>query len=1038
MDKKIWLILSIVFCVLTIIMLILVIALPITKKRDAEKETKEHSIPGKDNTALWAEFPGDLKTQTTHTFNILEYSDDMKSASVKDSIKLSEETKYTNFEFSDQIQFDAVSTYKVAPNKLKAKNTEIKTLSLGLFEVLETLSNPQDYQKGINSIAYLIKKAFQSPDIFIRHLFSYKLFQTLKTDDDKKTTILKRVDPNKLEKILKGDSEYCLNKPVGFDHWVKLIGKDSEIKNADWLKDLFELTNEEIYSIYSIKEYLYTNWIDFNAQLAKDFNCKDPKFCDVEIIYNQLINGDVVKSVDSSIKSLFELYQKIDSKYYPFESSPELFSFYDKFKEKHSDAKEYKEYQLNMEQLEKLLGEESDLSLLSSENSVFFLTKIMAKDFGSLANKYNISEIIPSFICEYIYDFLPKLLLYPEFKNKEETLVITPMIKLYSKMASDVVNKTYYPYNKVLKKNTFKEIYSSMVYNDLKKNLVIKDMDYDDEDFCYLIMQQVLDDGRKALKICADPITSFRNKVDVLKWYEPYRCVIKNQTDCDMSVIDQLKKIVYITQSEIKLIYETNNFGKILEENYNALIGTCGDKCDDDEYIKKIQFWKSEITQKLPEGKKCYSLYEIVPDLIPYPMELNYFLNEKNITKEISEAAIDCLIALTPSHSDDIFDEDNYKTYKNMIQFEQNYALYINGKSGDDMKDIFDLFDTLNNVFVFEDILSINYENIDDFLQGNDKEDKRYLEYLSNGDYYNNFKPGMKKTTGFNFGANFNTNNDSPIEYDKYAIDTKILRKIVSINNSPYLNTKKLQYDHIKNDYIYIPEPISNHQSLTGDAAFIDGFEYNHEDDTIYYLDKISLGTYKFTFSEEVEYQDDQTCRKYVLDTSDVGKNKESISQKLNKPVYITVGKDGLAIDVKTDISNDNYICVELYSNMVLESKINLVYSINTKNYGYLYPKIENNKFYPIFTYSREYEVNIDSFNEAFPSINSAKDFKKYFLIFGIIFLVGFACACGFCFYKYLYHKRGRVSITPVFPETENLINDSRDPTINSYDNKAN
>ena len=198
------------------------------------------------------------------------------------------------------------------------------------------------------------------------------------------------------------------------------------------------------------------------------------------------------------------------------------------------------------------------------------------------------------------------------------------------------------------------------------------------------------------------------------------------------------------------------------------------------------------------------------------------------------------------------------------------------------------------------------------------------------------------------------------------------------------------------------------------------------------------MGTYKFTFSEEVEYQDDQTCRKYVLDTSDVGKNKESISQKLNKPVYISVGKDGLAIDVKTDISNDNYICVELYSNMVLESKINLVYSINTKNYGYLYPKIENNKFYPIFTYSREYEVNIDSFNEAFPSINSAKDFKKYFLIFGIIFLVGFACACGFCFYKYLYHKRGRVSITPVFPETENLINDSRDPTINSYDNKAN
>ena len=40
---------------------------------------------------------------------------------------------------------------------------------------------------------YLIKKGFQSPDIFIRHLFSYKLFQTLKKDDIK-TKILKTVD----------------------------------------------------------------------------------------------------------------------------------------------------------------------------------------------------------------------------------------------------------------------------------------------------------------------------------------------------------------------------------------------------------------------------------------------------------------------------------------------------------------------------------------------------------------------------------------------------------------------------------------------------------------------------------------------------------------------------------------------------------------------------------------------------------------------------------------------------------------------------
>ena len=71
--------------------------------------------------------------------------------------------------------------------------------------------------------------------------------------------------------------------------------------------------------------------------------------------------------------------------------------------------------------------------------------------------------------------------------------------------------------------------------------------------------------------------------------------------------------------------------------------------------------------------------------------------------------------------------------------------------------------------------------------------------------------------------------------------------------------------------------------------------------------------------------------------------------------MFITVGTDGLNTEIKGDINKDNYICVEPYSNMVLESKFNFIYSIDTKNYGYLYPKIESNKKYPIFIYSKEY-----------------------------------------------------------------------------------
>jgi len=104
----------------------------------------------------------------------------MESASIKDSLKLSEETHYDNFEYPEnQITFHTNSTFKVITDKASQKNQKIKTLSLGLFETFQTLSNSEKYQQGINSIEYLVRKAFQSPETFIKHLFSYRLLNLL-------------------------------------------------------------------------------------------------------------------------------------------------------------------------------------------------------------------------------------------------------------------------------------------------------------------------------------------------------------------------------------------------------------------------------------------------------------------------------------------------------------------------------------------------------------------------------------------------------------------------------------------------------------------------------------------------------------------------------------------------------------------------------------------------------------------------------------------------------------------------------------------
>ena len=603
MDKKFWIILASIFICLTIVFIILVIILPIQRYKDAEEDIKNHSTPAKDNTLLWATFPGELKTQTTHTFNILEYSSDKSSASIKDSIKLNEEIEYQNFEYSKQIKFDAISTYKIATDKTSKKNEKINTLSLGLFETLETLSNSEKYQQGINSIEYLVRKAFHTPETFIKHLFSYRLCLILTTDEIK-ANILKGVDESKHDKILNGDSEYSLNKPLGFDNWVKLLGIKNELYKVEWLNDVFGLTWKEVDSIFGKDEYLYTKYLDFNSQLTKDYKCKNPNFCGNEIIYKQLISGEVTKNI-GKINSLFDLYKEININYYPFERSPELFNFYEEYKTKHKEIKDYKEYQLTIDQLECLIDENSPLSLLSTNNSIFYLSKIESKEIKILVEKYSLTENQVSFIKEYIYEFLPQLLLYPSFKNGEDTLKVDPMAKAYSNMASDMIKKTYYQLNKA--DHLFNKLLSVLVLEELQKEVNNEIMEYKEEDLCYLIMQQVLDDGRKALKICGDPVTSFKSIYNIWKWYDPYRCVVFNETQCDMLLIERLKQLVYVTDDEIKSIYNSYSFGNILDKSYKTLYDAlkCDEKCFDDKYLFKMQYWKSYVTKNLPEGKKC-------------------------------------------------------------------------------------------------------------------------------------------------------------------------------------------------------------------------------------------------------------------------------------------------------------------------------------------------------------------------------------------------------------------------------------------------
>ena len=78
-------------------------------------------------------------------------------------------------------------------------------------------------------------------------------------------------------------------------------------------------------------------------------------------------------------------------------------------------------------------------------------------------------------------------------------------------------------------------------------------MELRDEDICPFIMQRALDDGKKVLKICSNPQTLFNSPYTLAKWFAPYNCVKSgDESKCDMTTINNLKKIVYIIYQEKK------------------------------------------------------------------------------------------------------------------------------------------------------------------------------------------------------------------------------------------------------------------------------------------------------------------------------------------------------------------------------------------------------------------------------------------------------------------------------------------------------
>ena len=1022
---------------LALLFLLLIIIVPIIVKSSIKSSYTEKVTPKTDNINLWGHFPGEIKSKITHTFNVLDYSEE--KVKIKDSIILEENVLYDNVKSSGEykLSFDAKSKYVLSN---KPKNETIKSFSLGMFETFETISNPMQYQSGMNSLEYLLKKAFTKPELFLRQIFTYCLFNKL-NEEEKRDNILKNITQEKADLIFSDDeqyAEYSFKNITGFYKWIKILGLPDEINKATWLNSLFNLTETEVDSIFGENEYLYQTYVDYNKDLSKKFNCSNVHFCGKEILYIQLVSGDVLKSIglEEGVKSL---YDSIEPKYYQFAESPELNLFFEKYKEMHKLKNNYTDYAPSPEQLMTIFDPSSNLCLLAPNNSALFLSLNKCGYYNNASELFNVTKNTFNFLADYIYEYLPNLFLYNETDK---------IAKAYVTLTQGVMKQTY---GLLVKSTIYDLILSGIVWPLLRDQISLmtnKDLkQLEPDEICPLIMQRALDDGKKVLKVCSNPKTSFYSADTLSKWLRPYDCIKnKTKTNCDMSVINDLKSLIYITDSEIQNIYDPDLLGGILEEKEAFLKEKykCGDDCRNYILMAKKQFWKGELSKNLPEPlKNSSTLSEVFPDTFPYPIEISYYAEQMGETDEIPEEQIDELISLCPI-GENVLSEESSEALKTKIQLEKEYTLIVEGKK-ERNETKYKNFDLLNNGYLFNNETNSTYKNIYNFLSGNNDEDYRYVKFLSSGPLFENYKPKLNQTTGFNFGIDFNKSKDKNLEYDRYEIFSKLnddntrMRKILSINDLPILNIKKLEYNYLLNDVSAIASPIMNFQALRGDKSFIDGFQYEVEDEdkSIYYYDKISNRPFEFKYEEDSDYEDID-CKLYKLNKENLigGINEENesqykrafLTQKLNKPFAVTVGNTNLTLKID-GLLEDNYICIDPFTNLVLDSKINLVYSIYTKNYGYIYPKIENNKNYPIFTYNRKYEVDIDSYKDNFPDITFYYTFKLIFIIIGLILIICFIAVSLWAFVR-MHKSLIKDDIINNEPDKDKLLDSREEPSI--------
>ena len=310
MKSKNWII---SFIILACIFLLITILLPIILKSNQKSKSKKKSKPNSDNMNLWGKFPGDLETQLYHSFQFFDYLkiNESKNVPLSDSnIIFKEFIDYNITSFddkNDEIYFKSKKIYSIESS---SKISKVTSLSMGLFELLESLTTQPKYQKSINGIKFLIDKIIGNYDVFNKKLFTVYSHDYLIYDEKRlKDIVFSKIKNEETKNKLINNEEYGFKTMKGYFKWVLLIGNNDLIKNSNWINEEFSLSKDEIISIVGKEEFLNRYLNSFINKLAKELGCDLSKGCGDSLIYYQLINRNVTKVI--GIDNISELMKKI-------------------------------------------------------------------------------------------------------------------------------------------------------------------------------------------------------------------------------------------------------------------------------------------------------------------------------------------------------------------------------------------------------------------------------------------------------------------------------------------------------------------------------------------------------------------------------------------------------------------------------------------------------------------------------------------------------------------------------------------------------